>query len=105
LLNTLAYYNSSAVAVEVGLVCSTSHYQLVKRSAGFAEPELVEFVAGVAVAVAAQADVLQVVGAVAEHLPSQVRHVAVNWSKSDSSGMQVQIWIRILIIQYGFTLG
>jgi hypothetical protein len=44
----------------------------------FAKPELVELVAGVSVAVAAQLDVLQVVRAIAEHLTSEVCHVAVN---------------------------
>jgi hypothetical protein len=57
---------------------SFSPYQLMKWPTRFAKPELVELVAGVSVAVAAQLDVLQVVRAIAEHLTSEVCHVAVN---------------------------
>ena len=51
----------------------------MKWAARFAEPELVLLVARVPVAVPAQLDVLEVVGAVSEHLPGKVSHVAVNW--------------------------
>jgi hypothetical protein len=50
----------------------------MERPTRFAEPELVLFVTGVAVAVSAKLDVLQVVSAIPKHLTSKVGHIAVD---------------------------